>query len=189
MAKKAEATEVNARRVAAVASALDGVMSAAATVGRDLVTQCVKVCKAQFRNADVTDAEADAIAEALREKRGWTDASFPQRKSETKALLRAYRELEELARLFLQKTGGCTWHNVVMLARELPKHKGKNRVTQCVNALINRKGNSKKPNALTRKEAKASAASAVKRILKMTHIEKSFRDALEELCEEYNIAV
>lgn len=176
----------------AIASALSDAMTTSKTIGATLVTQCVTACNKFFRGKPIEKDERDAIVERVAELRGWPDGrTGASRRSEARAILNHYSLLPELVEQFRKKgDGGCTWHNVVSLAREVGKHSGKARVSAAVAALLKRgEKSSTPPNKLSRKEAKGKVASSVKSILKMTRLEPEFRNALEELCEQYRINV
>ena len=175
----------------AIASAISDAMTTNKTIGATLVTQCVTVCNKFFRGKPIEKDEREAICDRLAEIRGWSDTSAKSRKSEVRPLLEHYNMLPELVKEFRDKgDGGCTWHNVVQLAREVGKHSGKTRVRAAVTALLKRgSASATPPNQLSRKEAKGRIASSVKTILKMTRVEANFRNALEELCEQYRINV
>lgn len=188
MATKTEATsKVNKTAVNAVANALDKAMTDAANTG-DFVTQCVKAARKYYKGKAIPDADMTATLDVLQDKRGWTEKSAPVRRSEATCLLREYNVIEEAVAAYRKRQGGCTWHTVIRLARELGKHKGKTRIARSITALT-KKVTPTALNAVPRKDAKRAAAISIKRVLKHTKLEKGFRDALADLCDEYGINV
>lgn len=182
-----DTVKVNKTAANAIANALDHAMTQAANTG-DFVTQCVSAARKYYNGKAIPDADMLATLDVLQNKRGWSEKSAPVRRSEAQALLREYATITEAVNAYKKKHGGCTWHNVIRLARELGKHKGKTRITRSVNTLA-KTSKQVAPNSVTRKDAKRAAAIAVKRVLKHTKLEKGFRDALADLCDEYGIKV
>jgi hypothetical protein len=170
----------------AVAEAVSSVYGAYEKTG-DIVTQLCDSAQRFYRGEPIPSDDLSYIVEKAAQLRQWSEASARSRKSEARALLSHYTLLPELIRAWRAKVGGCTWHNITALAREVGKHSGKARVAAAVNALLKRGKNATDPADIARADAKAKVAQSVKRILKMKHLESDFRSRLSALCVEYRI--
>ena len=173
----------------AIAKALSEAYDKVSSTG-DFVTQCVTLAKRFYKGKDIPSDHIAYILDKLTVLRKWSDASAKARRSEAKNILSHYAVLPEAVSALRKKVGTCTWHQVVTLARELGRHKGKRQIPAAVNAMVSkRKAETVSPGHVSRKDAKGKAAQAIKRVLLYTKIEKGFRDDLAALCEDYGIRV
>lgn len=186
---KAEVIAINRGAVNAVASAIaKGIASVNAT--GSLLTQCVKVAREQYKGKAIPDGDVNAILDTLAESQGWTTAARAVRQSEYKAVLTAYTQLPEAMKEFGERAGKCTWHDGIALARLVrgsKKHKPLAPKAAAIAHGKRGKATSKPAGDLSRGDAKAEVARFVKRAVKMSKLEKDFRDALAELCGQYSI--
>lgn len=173
--------------VTAVAKSLaDGYGAAANTAS--IVTQCVTLARKFYKGKDIPAPDMEAIIDKVALARKWTPVSMRSRKTEARNILSHYAKLPEAIKHFARKTGGCTWHNVVELGRELGRSKGK--VGPAVIALQKRKAvNHTPPGKLTKIQSKAKAATAINGVLKLSKLDPAFLKKLVRLGEDYNLNV
>ena len=184
MTKQVEAAVVNRNAVNAIAGAITSGLREVNGTG-SLLTQVCKVAQQMYRGKAIPKIDVTAILDDLSQRMGWKGPAAEVRRSEYKAVLNAYHALPEATSIYRAKQGACTWHNGIALARLVNKHNGN--ATRAANAYAaNRKG---KGEPKTAGDAKASAASAIKRILKLPHLPRAFLTQLRDLCGEYGIKV
>jgi hypothetical protein len=185
--KANQSTSINRAAVAAVAKGLaDGYGAAANTAG--IVTQCVTLARKFYKGKDIPAQDMEAIVDKVSVARAWTKVSMRSRKTEARNILAQYNVLPEVIKAFTKKTGGCTWHNVVELSRELGRSKGK--VAPAVAALVKRKAvNHTPPGKLTKTQSKVKAATAINGVLKLNKLDPDFLRKLVRLGEDYGLKV
>lgn len=186
MAKQIEKPVVNRNAVNAITAAVVAGLRGVNATGTFL-TQVCEVSRRMYRGAEIPAIDVTEILADLSTRMGWKQgASGDNRRSEAKAILRAYHLLPEAMAKYKERAGACTWHNGIALAR-LVNGKAKGNVARAVTMyLANRKG---KDAPKTAGDAKASAATAIKRVLKLPHLPRAFTSQLKALCAEYNINV
>ena len=105
--------------------------------GLNIFTQlCDKAIKA-FEGEALTADEVNAYAQAVGVSMGWkNDRSGDSRRSEVRAIARQYNVLGGACKMFYETTKTLDRHDVVKLARAIPKH---NTLKQAVDSCIKRK--------------------------------------------------
>lgn len=181
----AATVKINRSAVNALASAISKGLATVNATG-SLLTQCVKVARAQYKGKAIPKHDVEAVLTELASSQAWSKAAVAVRQSEYRSVLQQYDKLEETMKAFEQRAGKCTWHDGIALSRLLRKNAPNAAAKQHAT-----RGKSKAaaPGDLSRSDAKASIASFAKRVLKMTKIEREFRDALRELCGAHGIKV
>lgn len=186
MSTEATQVKINRSAVNALASAIaQGLKSVNATGGL-LHTVC-KIARQQYRSKPIPKADVQAVLDELAESQNWSKNSIAVRQSEYRSVLQQYPTLEETMSAFQHKVGRCTWHDGIALSRLL-RTKGPSAAVSA-HAARGKKSAASDPSKLSRGDAKAIIAKLVKRVLKMTKIERTFRDALVELCNEHGVKV
>jgi hypothetical protein len=185
MATQEATVKVNRGAVNALASAIAKGIAEVNASG-SLLTQCVKIARAQYRGAAIPKQDVQAVLDELAESQKWSKASVAVRQSEYRSVLQQYPKLEEAMKAYTARAGKCTWHDGIALSRLLRKANP----TQAAKQHASRgKAKSVDPGTLSRGDAKSLVAKFAKRVLKMTKIEREFRDALRELCSAHSIKV
>jgi hypothetical protein len=178
MTKKAEKVEIKSRAgVTGMSKAFADGKKKSLNTG-ELIDTCVARGKQFYKGKPIPDGDLTAMVNNIADTFGWKGRTAHSRKSETRNVLKWYAQLAEVVTKFRKKNNGnATWHNVVSLARNLEKNGGK--LAPAVTALVAQMAaTATPPNKLTAKLAKAAAAIAINRILKMTKLDKKFRAAL-----------
>ena len=178
---------VNRNAVNAISGAITTALREVNGTG-SLLTQVCEVARKLYRGVEIPAIDVEAILVDLAQRMGWKPgAATDSRRSEYKAVLKTYHVLPEATKAYRAKTGTCTWHNGIALAR-LINGKAKGNAARAVTMYANnRKSKGSAPK--TSGDAKASAASAIKRVLKLPHLPRAFLSQLRELCDEYSINV
>ena len=185
MTKQVEAAVVNRNAVNAIAGAITAGLREVNGTG-SLLTQVCEVARRMYRGAAIPNIDVEAILVDLAQRMNWKQGrSTDSRRSEYRAVLGEYHTLPEATKMYRNRTGTCTWHNGIALARLLKKHKGG--VSKAVAQYVSNRKNNSVPK--TAGDAKASTASAIKRILKLPHLPRAFLTQLRDLCGEYGIKV
>lgn len=181
-----EKPAVNSNAVNAVASAVVKGLKGVNATGTFL-TQVCEVATRMYKGKAFPKQDVEATVREISSQMGWgKGGSGDNMRSQSRALLLAYITLPEAMKRFREKTGACTWHNGVSLARLL-NGKANGNVARAVTWYIaNRKG---KDTPKSPGDAKASAATAIKRVLKLPHLPRAFTSQLKALCVEYSINV
>jgi hypothetical protein len=185
------APKVNRNAVSAITGAIAKGLREVNASG-SLLTQCVKIARAQYKGKAIPAQDVNATLDTLCETMQWkgdrtkAGTSASVRCSEYKSVLVNYANLEEAMRAFQQRAGKCTWHDGIALSRLLrkmaPNAAAKQHATRG-------KSKAASPDKLSRGDAKAQIAAFAKRVFKMTKVEREFRDALRELCSAHSIKV
>lgn len=178
-------TTINRNAVTAIAGALERGLREVNATGNFLTTVC-KIARQHYKGKAIPKGDLVATLETLADDQAWTKGTRAVRQSEYKAVLLAYDRLEETMAAFKSRSGRCSWHDGIALARLLRSNAPNAAAKQ--HATRKPKGTTE-PGKLARSEAKGVAATLIKRMLKFTKIEAAFRDALRELAGEYSIKV
>lgn len=185
MSTEAKEVKVNRNAVSAIASAIAAGLKQVGATG-SLLHSCVTIAKQHYKGKAIPKVDIDATLEALVESQGWKGRTIDIRKSEYRSVLNQYATLPEAMAEFKAKSGRCSWMDGIALSRLL-----RNKAPKAAAAAhATRKAPSKTDYAqMTRANAKAEFAKYAKRAAKMVKLEKDFRDALRELCKQYEINV
>ena len=176
---------VNRSAVSAIASAVSTAIGKVNATG-SLLTQCVRIANQHYKGKAIPAHDIEAILSDLASKQEWKKGNEQDsRKSAYRSVLEQYAKLEEAMKALIAKVGHCTWHDGVALSRLLRTKNPK--AAAAKHAQRSKKSAAVKPDKLTRAECKAEIAKFVKRMLKMKAVETSFRDSVEELCNEYSV--
>lgn len=184
MAKQLETATVNRNAVNAISGAITSGLREVNGTG-SLLTQVCKVAQQMYRGKAIPKIDVAAILDDLSQRMGWKGPASEVRRSEYKAVLGAYHALPEATAIYRARQGACTWHNGIALARLVNKYNGNAKRAASAYA-ANRKGKSEPKNG---GDAKASAASKLKAVLKLPHLPRAFLTQLRDLCGEYSIKV
>ena len=149
-----------------------------------LLTQVCKIAQQMYRGKAIPKLDVQAILDDLSGRMGWKGATADVRRSEYKSVLAQYHLLPEAMTAFEAKANRCSWHDGIALSRLLKSNKVAAAVTKHAS-----RGKSKASAPKTSADAKASAASSIKRVLKLPHLPRAFLSQLRELCGEYSIRV
>jgi hypothetical protein len=191
MAQQIEVSKVNRNAVTAISSAIAKGLREVQGTG-SLLTQVCKVAQAMYRGNAIPKADVTAILDDLSARNAWNargagKASTDQvRRSEYKSVLNAYHTLPEAMTAFHARTGRCAWTDGIALSRLL-NGVAKGNANKAAMQHATRKTAKSAPR--TSGDAKASAATAIKRVLKLPHLPRAFLSQLRELCGEYSIRV
>jgi hypothetical protein len=113
LAKKISMTQACKQFSDALAGALNQV---------NIVTQCVKACRAHFGGDVPPKEDCVDFADKVAELRGWSEASVKARKSEVRKVVRNYTRMESACKAVAAKGDSFTWHNAIKVARILNKN-------------------------------------------------------------------
>lgn len=175
--------KVNRNAVTAITGAIVRGLTEVNGTG-SLLTQVCKVAQQMYRGQPMPNIDVAATLDDLSTRMGWKGATRDVRRSEYKSVLEQYALLVEAMEALREKIGRCTWHDGIALSRLLKKHT----ITKSVSKHATR-GSKAAVAPKTAGDAKASAASAIKRVLKLPHLPRAFLTQLRELCDEYTIKV
>jgi hypothetical protein len=114
MAKKTKAVVIETLQsvITALSDAIGGVYDQTS-----IVTQVCNACSSYFNGADASKAQVNEIAQGVAEQRNWSEKSAKPRKSEVRAIVRAYRRLPNVCQTIAAEAESFTWHNAVKVAR------------------------------------------------------------------------
>lgn len=183
MAQQIEVPKVNRNAVAAISTALARGLREVNGTG-SLLTQVCKIAQSMFRGKAIPKLDLQAILDDLSARMGWKGATADVRRSEYKSVLVSYHMLPEAMREFEARMSRCSWHDGIALSRLLKSNGVKAAVTKHAS-----RGKAKASQPKTSGDAKASAATAIKRVLKLPHLPRAFLAQLRDLCGEYSIKV
>lgn len=88
----------------------------------NIVTQCVKACRAHFLGDTPPKEDVADFANKVAEYRGWSEKSANARKSEVRKVVRNYTRMESACKAVASKADTFTWHNAIKVARILNKN-------------------------------------------------------------------
>lgn len=174
---------INRNAVNAISSAIAKGLAEVNGTG-SLLTQVCKIAFSMFKGKAIPKPDMLAILDDLTRRMGWKGATADVRRSEYRSVLMQYHVLPEAMSAFAKRTNRCSWHDGIALSRLLKS----NSVTKAVAKHATR-GGKKAEAPKSRSDAKAQAATAIKRVLKLPKLERAFLEQLRELCGEYGIKV
>ena len=178
--------KINRSAVSAIASAISKGLKEVGGTG-SLLHSCVTIARQHYKGKPMPKHDIDATLDDLATTQAWKGRTADIRKSEYRAVLLAYATLPEAMKAFSAKAGRCSWHDGIALSRLLRTKKPA--AAAAAHANRGKAAKTAKPGDLARGDAKAAIAKFAKRVLKMTKVEREFRDALKELCGEFSIKV
>lgn len=183
MAKQViEAPKVNRNAVTAITGAIKSGLDTVNKSGSLLYTVC-KVASSMYHGKAIPKLDVVAILDDLVSRMGWKGATADVRRSEYKSVLANYATLGEAMETYRGIKGACTWNDGIALSRLLKSNAPK----KAASLHAKRGGGSQSAVPKSRGDAKALAAKAIKRVLKLPHLERGFIDQLRSICDEYNI--
>ena len=165
-----------------VARAMTDTIKAVKDTLRAKVTSLVTECRKVYGGNEIPTADLSAIADQVATECGWKGSVVKVRKSEVRALVAAYTQLQVASDKYMKATGNIGYHVLVGLARKLRDGKTAH---QAVQAMIKRepKGDASPivviQNA-AKKLAKVNARAGSK--------PRAFIDDFAKLCAKHNIA-
>ena len=175
---------INRNAVTAIAGAIKSGLDTVNKSGSLLYTVC-KVASQMYRGKAIPKLDVQAILDDLVSRMGWKGATADVRRSEYKSVLASYHTLGESMETYRELKGACTWNDGIALSRLLKSNPPKKAAS-----LHAKRGNGSQSAApKSRGDAKALAAKAIKRVLKLPHLERGFLEQLRELCGEFSINV
>lgn len=183
MAKQVETVSVNRNAVNAISGAITRGLREVNGTG-SLLTQVCKVAQSMYRGKAIPKIDVAAILDDLAQRMGWKGDASNVRRSEYKSVLAQYHVLPEAMAALVARQGRCTWHDGIALSRLLKSGGVAKAVSQHA-----KRGKSKGAAPKTSGDAKASAASKIKAVLKLPHLPRAFLAQLRDLCGEYSIKV
>lgn len=129
MSKK-QATEVvkPSAKCSGIAKAMGEALESLASQTANIVTHVCDKAKEAYGGEDIPEVDAIEIARLVSVDKGWPTSgakkrSGDSRRSEVRAILRAYTSLGKACDLFHKRVGTFNWHDGVALARAIPKAK------------------------------------------------------------------
>ena len=189
MTKQIETPRVNRNAVSAISGAIKSGLDTVNKTG-SLLTQVCKVAQQMYRGKAIPKPDVEAILADLAARMGWKAerngraSALDVRRSQYKCVLNSYHLLPEALDAYRARKGVCSWNDGIALARLLKS----NNVSKAVSQHASR-GKSKASAPKSRGDAKAQAASAIKRVLKLPKLERAFLEQLRSLCGEFGIRV
>jgi len=122
--KPPEAVTLSPDTVTTLVTGLATIISTAKDSGSKLADFAALASKAKLP-AVVSNADVDAIADALSVKMGWAGTPRErQSKSEARAIIRSHAALPEGLAAYKTATGSCGYHDAVKVARKLAGNGG-----------------------------------------------------------------
>lgn len=110
--------------VKAIVAAFVSAYETAENTGSKLGEVC-KIANATYKGREVPKEDAENIAQALCDARGWDGATAKVRKSEARKVLSVYTLLPEGINAVRESVGACNWRDALKLATCISKHEGK----------------------------------------------------------------
>jgi hypothetical protein len=181
---EAPVVKVNHNAVNAIAGAIKSGLDTVNKSGSLLYTVC-KVAQSMYRGKPIPKVDVAAILNDLVQRMGWKGATADVRRSEYKSVLSGYNTLGEAMETYRSLKGACTWNDGIALSRLLKS----NAPNKAARMHAKRGNGSQSAVPKSRGDAKALAAKAIKRVLKLPKLEGGFLQALRDLCSEYSINV
>ena len=186
MTTQTSEAKINRNAVTAIATTIAKGLATVNGTG-SLLTQVCKVARSMFKGKPIPKVDIDAILDDLVSRMGWKGPTADVRRSEYKSVLAQYDKLEEAMEAFKKRSGKCTWHDGIALSRLLKSNPPSK--AAIAHGKRGHSGTTTPGHKVPRADAKKRVAVSVKSLLKLTKLEREFRDALAELCGEFGIKI